>query len=65
MIFVVYVPRTALVSRLGELNLDTVDAVDAVDKEDEDEDEGDLEAILKLGDQGVLGDEAGDWAEPC
>lgn len=43
---------------LGELHLDTVDAVDTVDEEDEDEDKGNLQAILDLADDLVLGDEA-------
>lgn len=48
---------TAL-SNGGELDLDAVDTVDAVDEEDQDEDEGDLQAVLQLCDNRVLGDEA-------
>lgn len=41
-----------------ELDLDAVDTVDAVDEENQDEDEGDLQPVLQLRDEGVLGDEA-------
>lgn len=43
----------------GQLDLDAVDAVDAVDEEDQDKDKGDLQPILDLSHDGVLGDEAG------
>lgn len=42
---------------LGQLNLHPVDAVDAVNEEDENEDEGNLQTVLELRDEGVLGDE--------
>jgi hypothetical protein len=43
----------------GQLDLDAVNAVDAVDEEDQDKDEGDLQPVLDLSHNGVLGDEAG------
>jgi hypothetical protein len=41
-----------------QLDLDAVDAVDAINEEDQDEDKGDLQPVLDLGHNGVLGDEA-------
>lgn len=53
-----YVRSGVALACLCELNLDTVDAVDRIDEENQDEDEGNLETILELCDDGVLGDEA-------
>lgn len=41
---------------LRQFNLHPIDTVDAVDEENQDEDEGDLQAVLELRDDGILGD---------
>lgn len=43
---------------LGQLDLNPVDPVDGVDEQNQDENEGDLEAVLELGNNGVLRDES-------
>lgn len=43
---------------LSELDLDPVDSVDGVDKQDQNKNESDLETILKLCYNGILGDKA-------